>query len=212
MKNIKYHYIYLIIIMLSLLFYSCSNELNRNKAKELIIRELQLPKQEVREIKKIYEGKRYADNLGGIIYPQKFNWGRLISDIDKWEAENLKNDGYITFDIKTNIKETTYNDRVTFSINNKAKEYIISEDNEKYELKICELEFGEITGIKIEGERGNKAIVNFTINPTNLTPFGEVKTYFKKPYIDKLTTNHTAIFELYDDGWRITKNSFKIFY
>lgn len=220
MRKIKKSLSLLTIFFLLLSFYSCNKELTREKAKELIKRDIPFPIQQEREIKKKYENN--------IKYEwETFKWGSLISELDKWEAENLKREGYINFDVKINIKEKYQEktagmgkvymgtfirnkDIVTFTITNKGKPYLVKEGTDKYILKVCDIEMGEITGIKMEGE--SKATVYFTIKPINITPFGSVKTYKEKPYTDKYITNHAAVFELYDDGWRIKENSIKIFY
>ena len=81
----------------------------------------------------------------------------------------------------------------TVTLTDEGKKYLISESDMEFEFKTCELNFGEITGIQMQ-EQVKVATVNYTI-VRKATPFG-----FN---ISQGSENRTAVFSLFDDGWRI---------
>lgn len=86
----------------------------------------------------------------------------------------------------------------------KAQPYLLPTPDEDKSVKIqkvklAEEELQEVTGIKMLN--GNKsAIAEYTTSYINVTPFSAlVQTDFNEK------VNHTALFSLYDDGWRLEK-------
>jgi hypothetical protein len=75
----------------------------------------------------------------------------------------------------------------------KGKEFTLSNG----QVITSTIEFGEITGI-IQSENGNSARVEFTLNRTNITPFGRIVFNLKEDH-----ENRILDFIKYDDGWRI---------
>jgi len=87
----------------------------------------------------------------------------------------------------------------------KAKPYLLETSEEDVKkgiqrVKLADEEFGEITGLKINGDE-KTAIVEYTTTLKNLTPFVELMP--RK--IKKTTATNKAKFSLYDDGWRLEK-------
>jgi uncharacterized protein YgiM (DUF1202 family) len=68
-----------------------------------------------------------------------------------------------------------------------------------YQVASSILELHEITGIRL-GDGKNTAVVDFTLKRTDVTPFGNAMELNEGDVIEKQT-----IFQLYDDGWRITE-------
>jgi hypothetical protein len=77
------------------------------------------------------------------------------------------------------------------------------DDQGKFEIKICDHVFGDITGIQTDEQAGT-SIVEYTVKRTNWTPFGE---YYRQqnPQLYPDIVALKAIFKRYDDGWRLTQ-------
>lgn len=59
--------------------------------------------------------------------------------------------------------------------------------------------FKEVTGIKYENPDKSKAVIEFTVERYNITPFGK-----QKKFTEGETVSYHVVVERYDDGWRIT--------
>lgn len=64
--------------------------------------------------------------------------------------------------------------------------------------------FKEVTGIKYENPDRSKAVVEYTVERCNITPFGRHKKFTEGDSIA-----YFVVVERYDDGWRITTNNRK---
>jgi hypothetical protein len=168
----------------------CSNDLSRDKAREIIIKSLNypIPATEPLDI----GSKISADQM-------KLTW-----------LESLKNEGLISY---------TYHGQnfmkfhvVSVSLTDKGMKYVLGgiylpdfpawSPGLKYvNVKIAEKQFVEVTGIRLSGNK-NEAVVEYTWKYANFTPFakGDLAGY------DKNKTYKEAVnMQLYDDGWRIIK-------
>jgi hypothetical protein len=92
---------------------------------------------------------------------------------------------------------------VKASFTHKGKQYqvspIKSSGMEKYAMvKYAEINLESIDGIRLMEEE-TKAIVDFTVQRGNITPFGEI---FR---VKDASFQTTAVLSKYDDGWRVTK-------
>jgi vancomycin resistance protein YoaR len=69
-------------------------------------------------------------------------------------------------------------------------------------LKLCDVVFGEITGIQVNEQAGT-ATVEYSLRRTNWTPFGD---YYKQqtPQDFPEVIAQSATFSKYDNGWRLT--------
>jgi hypothetical protein len=121
----------------------------------------------------------------------------LCSDYDylkaKSKLEYLQSIGLITV-----TEDLPYGEcnvvKVVVSLTSEGRKFFVSEGDQKFHVKTCELCFGEITGIQTQ-EQLKSAKVNYTLVRKNTTPFG------KDISLEPL--NYTEIFNLFDDGWRI---------
>lgn len=86
----------------------------------------------------------------------------------------------------------------------KAQPYLLptSEEDKSVKIqkvKLAEEELQEVTGIKMLNDN-KSAIAEYTTSYINVTPFSALaQTDFNEK------VNHTALFSLYDDGWRLEK-------
>lgn len=86
----------------------------------------------------------------------------------------------------------------------RTKSYEVPTDNRYWMgIKLCDLVFGAITGIQVNEQAGT-ATVDYTIRPTNWTPFGD---YYKRqsPQDFPEVIAQSATFSRYDNGWRLTR-------
>lgn len=194
MKTIKKLTTLLLLSMSCLLLFSCSKDLSRDKAKDLIVKKYGLPNYETSKINKEYLKLweclyKMRDWEGGCIgcgaFPEnltQFQNNRLIvigqkniQGINGWTG-NLQS--WLVY---------------TITLTDEGKKYLINETAQEFEFKTCDLCFGEITGIQMQ-EQFKVATANYTII-RKTTPFGI--------NISQAPENRTANFSLFDDGWRI---------
>jgi hypothetical protein len=174
-----------ILIALStliLLMSSCSDDLSRSRAKELIIAKSKLPMVE----------SEYFDQVLDESLPQA---RAILEGYRKLEA-----DGYITVSkCECGFGQAAYCTEFT----DKGKAFITGKGHyggvcsQPIPMRVAELEFGEVTGIRREGE-STKAIVSYTIRRKDITPFG----VFLK--LEAVIQGPDITFAKYDDGWRMT--------
>jgi len=171
------HLISIILVLLTVFFISCkSNELTREKAKELILAKASFPTTEKGEF-------------------QSSSYNALVG-LDVPKFEKLKQAGVITYNHDgwyltaefTDLGKTFIMGPVTKG--NYADKFV--------DVKTAEINFGEVTGIKSFPEQ-NMAEVTYTINK-KLTPFGLYLFNQKDGLVNKKAT-----FQKYDDGWRLDK-------
>jgi hypothetical protein len=192
MKLLKKLTIPLLITMSCFLIFSCSKDLTRDEAKDLIIKKYGFPK---------YESNRfYKEYLQVSINQGVRDWKG--GSIRRNFPENLNSfykSGLITIGEKHIQRINNWDGRVkdwlvyTVTLTNEGEKYLINESENEYEVKTCVLSFGEITGIQMQ-KQANGASANYTII-RKATPFG-----FN---VSQGSENRTTTFSLFDDGWRI---------
>ena len=171
-------FLILSVTCLIVLLTSCkSNELTREKAKEVILSKTTFP---------IYQKGEF----------QTSSYNALVS-LDVPKFEKLQQAGYITY--------TLDGWSLTAELTDKGKQFILGVERKGYyadkfvPVKTCTLEFGEVTGILNIPEQ-NKAEVNYTVKRTS-TPFGQYLFNLSDGEMP-----HKATFKKYDDGWRMEGN------
>lgn len=186
--------------IITLLVFTACGELSRGKAKDEIIKDKQLPQTETVKLnKKFLKDHQY---VGGFPKVCLNNYERF-SQREKQLTE-LQEKGYITF--KDDEYYDDCNDLYTnILLTEKGKKDLVKEDNGQYEIKLCNIEFGEITGI-VEYKEFKVADVKYTLVRTNISEFGKlVNSMSSFGGNIESTIPHLANFTKYDDGWRIGK-------
>lgn len=191
MKSIK---IFATLILLSFIFistFACKNdELSRSNAAQLIKEKFQYPKELPFQIcttrVSVSLDPKYAPNIENLhSYFDRLQGEGLLT----YTSEN-DNSGFMVF---------------TASFTDKAKPFVVGETKGKYmgignkifNVKVGNLNFGEITGI-VERKEFNIAEVDYT-ESIELTPFGKVLG------VGGQSLNRRTTFTKFDDGWRISK-------
>lgn len=187
----------ILLVTISIFTFSCSsNDLSRSKAAELITKQQKLPLTQTVVLGSYFKNASSAPASG----PFGISSACLVSgdgdkyaDVEKALAE-LKSNGLISIGEKTERSgECTYF-YATTNLTDEGKKFLVKESNGIHEVKTCDLNFGEVTGIQIH-EQLKTAEVDYTLKVANITPFG--KNISTQPIYRKAT------FTLYDDGWRI---------
>ena len=157
--------------IITLLVFTACGELSRGKAKDEIIKDKQLPQTETVKLnKKFLKDHQY---VGGFPKVCLNNYERF-SQREKQLTE-LQEKGYITF--KDDEYYDDCNDLYTnIILTEKGKKDLVKENNGQYEIKLCNIEFGEITGI-VEYKEFKVADVKYTLVRTNIT-----RNYFNLNY------------------------------
>lgn len=189
-------------IIILLLATSCGN-LIRGKAKEEIIKNQQLPQSENAELPKKY---RIFDELTQYLNVPGFEYYSVYET----KLKALESMGYII------LKEEQYMydaggivgswliKYMNVELTDKGKKDLISDNENGYTIKFCDLDFGEVTGM-VENKAFNLTEVNYTTVRTNVSEFGKGVKELKGGSITTMSFNHVARFSKYDDGWRISK-------
>lgn len=191
--------IFLVLFILYILS-GCSSNLSRDEAKDSIIRSLRLPSYRTMDINKIYI-KSYSSSGWTVclIYGDKY-------DDVKSNLLYAMSEGAIVITENGPLGQCNIVQAV-ISLTDAGKQYLIREytkerddagTSDVFEVKTCDIVFGEITGI-IQNKESNFAEVRYTLEKKNISPFG--KAFGVKPEI----INRTAMFTKYDDGWRINE-------
>ena len=180
--------------MIILIFPGCSNNLSRGKAEDLIVKKYNVPSIETIKIRKVYlRGETmYSINQG-----------------DERIGNDLKSKGLITIVEDNEVTNNGFNrythwTKMNVVLTLEGKKYFISEHSEQlesgtiinvYEVKTCDISFGEISGIQ-EQEQLNVAEVSYNLVRKNITPIG-MSYNITEGIIEK-----KDVFTKYDDGWR----------
>jgi hypothetical protein len=194
MKSLRKISTLLFLSVSCLLLFSCSKDLSRDKAKDLIIKTNGFPTYETAKINKEYL------KLWECLYKMR-DWegGFIGCGAFPENLTNFQNSGLIVIGQKNiegiNGWTGTLQSWVVYTVTltDEGKKYLVSESDKEIEFKTCELDFGEITGVQTQTQV-KAATANYTII-RKATPFG-----FNVP---QGTENRTANFSLFDDGWRI---------
>lgn len=184
----------IMFLFVSIFLLSCSKNLSREKAEVLIIKKFNLPRTETMQIKKTYYVKNYS--LGTGFCPVGIYSGSSENMYSNYKQliEGLQSNGMVLVKEDKRIENSICWIWADVSLTDEGKKYLVNESDKQYELKTCEIVFGEITGIQIQ-EQFKVAEVNYTLIRKNITPFGS--------NISKEHETRSASFSLFDDGWRI---------
>ena len=160
----------ILLLSVASLFFSCSNgDLSRKNAKKQIIKHYQYPSIE----------------LSYVNYESIGRHSRIPDGYMELVAE-----GYLTYINKQYA--------LKFKRTAKSEPYFLEYKNPSYKFAGNTLDFGKITGIKLN-DASNRATVFYTTVRNDITPFG---TFAKRR--EGETVENKATFEKYDDGWRIS--------
>jgi hypothetical protein len=180
-----------------MLICSCNNNnLSRQKAAELISRQLKLPATQTIVLGSYFK-RAWSDPASG---PFGISAACLVSGGDKTYSDvaqslgELQSKGLISIGERNDHNGECNYLYATTNLTEEGKKYLVKESDGVHELKAYDLAFGEVTGIQIN-EQLKTAEADYTLAVTNITPFGSnVST---TPIVRKAT------FALYDDGWRM---------
>jgi hypothetical protein len=197
-----------------LLLLSCSNNnLSREKASKIIIEKYNFPIEvfglwgfgEVGPgLAKNYRGRYYINKEDYYYFLDK---GLIDTTVQEFIAPKLfgsfKADSYYTTFSSEGEKVFTFHE--TPEGNRLYK-------MDFYKAKLCDIEFGEITGIKLNATEGT-AVVDFSWKCANYTEVCDSTITRRLLYIpetdfefsDREIHNEKINFSLYDDGWRIVE-------
>lgn len=193
MEKLKKNTITWLLMFAVLSFTACKNELSREEAQAAIIQKNNLPSYETTEFIKNYYIRQYDES--GSWLPAVGLWSGERYDAHQTELENLQAKGLITLQDDEKHEDNglvwVFKSAV---LTNEGKKFLINEDDSKYIIKTCVIDFGEITGIQTQ-EQLKTAYVGYTLMRTNISPFA--KNVSSQPI------NKSVNFSLYDDGWRI---------
>ncbi len=184
--------LFTIALMASFALISCSKDLSKSRAKEMIIQKHELPKAAT-----IGLAKRYmVSYVGGFSVPLD----SLVNcepycDYEEFLTK-LEKDGFVKL-LRTGPEGNCRVVQVWVSLTDESKKYLEKEDRKYYHLKAYDRCFGKITGIQSD-EQKKMAVVEYTQEVDHSTPFYKYLTIFDIP-----SGKYTEKFELYDDGWRI---------
>ncbi|MBX2910115.1 MAG: hypothetical protein KF706_10825 [Chitinophagales bacterium] len=197
-----------IILTLSVAFLSsCSNKLNRDKAKEMIEEGYKLPTARTKTWQVGIVRYLGVNSAYHIQQKQKYIDEGLI------EFKFLGNGGcFVNSCIKFSLNFTDKGNKYVLS----SKPHISEAEVKETEVKYADMVFGEITGIR-EVVEGKEAIVGYTLKFDNLTPFGEVANAYaradnkEEPFGTGKIISKNARFIKYDDGWRLSSLNYHSF-
>lgn len=184
-----------IVLLCFVILQSCSDKLTRNQAEKEIVKKMELPSMETLKLQKKYLTDHQPVQGFGMVCLKigDFNFSEyenILNSLQKRKYINLKIDEYYNDcnDLYTNVELTEM-----------GEEQLINETDGFFEIKLCDVAFGEITGI-IEYTELQVADVNYTLKRENYTEFGLIMINNKKK--DE-TIKRLANFSKYDDGWRM---------
>ncbi len=183
------------LIVASLLCFSCSDELSRSEAKEQIIQSISNNK--IKDSCNFKVRKQWKSN-----YSSSGFCTVTFTNPPQGEERNMINHFIDKGLLKIN-QETIYRDCAQWKLNNleileKAKEFLVDEDDNHYLLNSASFDIGEIVGIK-QNEQATNAIAEYNIKRVKTTPFAD---FWETNCFDTKKV-YKATFEKYDDGWRI---------
>lgn len=181
----------------SLAFLSCGRPpLSRDAAANAIIASDHFPSADSRQLERTFSKL----DSSGHVFKYAYNFGSNMVEIPD-VSYFLKAD-LLTSPPTGNRGNVFSEHALAFTGKTKVYETPIS-GPDMLGLRLCDLTFGEITGIQLNDQAGT-AVVEYTVKRTNWTPFGE---YYRKSGPADLpdTTARKASFTRYDDGWRLTR-------
>lgn len=197
------------LLMVMLALTSCSNELTRDDAKDLLVEKYSFPYVEFENMQMLgnVSPKRGQDNVpaeaaNGFGQTEQ----RWISIAPLVDAGLLVRGNGRRVDVYTAWgAPKRYGPSLTYTFTSLTNKYLqpgsrINTDEDgrhRFVAMVCEVHLGEVTGIKFDDAK-TTAQVEYTIERKNFSPFQLLWVYPKPDREAK-----TAVFELYDDGWRL---------
>lgn len=151
----------ILIILISILFVSCSNELSRGEAEDKIEEFFEYPNVEL-------------TNFPGVTSSQKLNK----------EFQNLRSRNFIT-----EQRKGRYGNEFWVMMTEKGKGFVHSGEASYNGYKVASsiLELNKVTGIRLDDGK-NTAVVDYNLKRTNVTLFGNAKEYYDGDLLDKQIT------------------------
>jgi len=181
MKKIFWLFISLVVVISS-----CSDELTRDKARKMIMEKYHYPKPVIGSLSIHADGNRVDGAVAELYEAEKLGLANYkILHPNQFFYREVR--GYLT---------------------KKGKKYLLDAKDNYVKVRRATLRFNEITGIRFNDAK-NQATVEYTVNITDITPFGKISMWdggcndYKDFKCKEKTVNETANFVKYDDGWRI---------
>jgi hypothetical protein len=186
-----------IILIVNFLFTSCknSNELNREKAEELIVKKFGFPQKATKSIcYMIMAHEKVQLNMVESFETILNNFDFIkFENLEKVESGGTFGNEFLTEKGKKEI-DTAYNRTEDSRIIGLC-----------YYFKMGIVDFIGVTGIQISNDN-KKAQVEYSWKYSNLTNIGNVVSKFSTSFNENDVHNNVLTFILYDDGWRIEEN------
>jgi|GEM_PF-5006943 len=191
---------YLLLIALPILLISCSSNLSREKAADIIKAQYHFPMPIVGAVPKVLKVETiYTSHISDAKR-------KMEQNLEEWFSKGLI--------FPSNSMEAAFMEtyrRYDISLEKEGQKYLISSDHDNYYVKLFDVDFDHITGI-VEYEQPKKyAQVTFTLKKINQTPFDEYR--LEKSYdIERLYKNQNRFLDStvsvnivkYDDRWRFS--------
>jgi hypothetical protein len=179
---------------------SCQKHLEREYAKRMIINSENYPIKQNYEITKSYikdmntTGRGVSIVLGEDEFKEKEKTIEQFKDMGLLLLNELPHrEERTAFLLGTTVRTWT---SVEVSLTETGNKYLVQKKASSFIVNLWETDINEITGIQ-EMQDQKTASVEYTISNKNITPFGSV-------FSDKNKVRQkSAIFSLYDDGWRL---------
>lgn len=191
-----------LLLTVSLFLVSCSNELTREQAKDLLIERVGYPYVEFGMTK--WNIQTFAEDGKGMVTDTKKYGKTNISDLEDLGLMNISQ-GTKRVGMGYRIRSVS---AFNYSLSKKAKEDLWDDNslNRVYSywqatLPLFQIGIGDISGVKFENEDKTKATIEFTELLEKTSPYYMIST---RGVERETAVNRTATAELYDDGWRIT--------
>ena len=181
-----------------ILISSCSGQaLSRTKAKEVILKFKNMPFNVTQSVHTTYLVSNKGHGMHVCMLPDA---------VDFLPAKGLLTD-FANKGLVTLTDRSTHDDcdieYKDVSFTDLGKKYVVGQNQDKnaYFIKLCQMDFGEITDI-VMIPNYNAAQVEYTFKSANVTPFGETYRAIDINYVPP-TVKKTITLVKYDDGWRV---------
>jgi hypothetical protein len=175
-------------------------KLSRGKAKEEIIKYYKLPYTETVELnKKFFNGHEFQGGLETMC--MRIGDKSYITFAQQLDV--MVKAGFIT--LSESYDYNCHDKYIDVTLTEKGKQDMVEDKDGVYVIKLCTIEFEEVTGI-VEYKGLNAADVNCTLVRTNITEFGRMANNVDPYDTDKKIKEkigHLLNFRKYDDGWRL---------
>ena len=204
---------YLMLFLAAVGLLGCGKSLSRPKAKELIVKKLNLPQPVTCEIQ-IGRVNMMGDRWTEQSFLSQTDEGRTFKALSDAGLERIRFHGTQYIENGFLGKQPFFVVTATFTDN--AKPFVVrgahidpATRNEFAVIRACETQFGEVTGIALEGDQ--TAHVEYSTKFGDPTPFGKVgqlmcQTGLQRSFVNCDPANVSkgeVVMRRYDDGWRI---------